>query len=64
MGKSVRVNLSVPKAIHAELSAAAAAEGLSKAAMVMRAVSFARPYWRKAAALAAGPQGKVVGRMV
>lgn len=47
----MRVNLSVPAAIDAELSAAAVAQGVSKAALVMQAITWARPHWRRAVLL-------------
>jgi hypothetical protein len=49
VSKTVRVNLSIPAEIDAELAAAAGAQGVSKSALVMQAISYARPHWRRVA---------------
>jgi len=44
------VNLSIPPEIYAELQAAARVQGVGLSALVMQAIGYARPTWRRVAA--------------
>lgn len=52
--KRPRVNLSVPPEIYAEMEAAAKAQGVSLSALVMSAIAYARPHWRRSSAMLGG----------
>lgn len=47
MSDSVRVNLTVPAKIDALLTELSAASGISKSALVMEAIGWALPHWRR-----------------
>lgn len=48
--KRPRVNLSIPPEIYAELQAAARVQGMGLSSLVMQAIGYARPTWRRVAA--------------
>ena len=49
--KRPRVNLSIPPEIYVELEAAARVQGMGLSALVMQAIGYARPTWRRVAAM-------------